>query len=135
LNSKEDSNTPLPGDIQCFLDGFYMSSKRMILKVGIGIRMLLGQHIAINMAMQNPNSTPENHVGIICTKTILNDVVQDAILNAKSICTDYYGMFEAPEIKLIAQTNLEFMYVNSHLHHILFELLKNSLRAVTFIDF
>jgi pyruvate dehydrogenase kinase 2/3/4 len=92
--------------------------------------MLLGQHIAINMAMQNPNNAPENYVGIICTKTVLNNVVKDAILNAQSICTDYYGIFEAPKIKLVGQTNLEFMYVNSHLHHILFELLKNSLRAV-----
>ncbi|KAK9722353.1 [Pyruvate dehydrogenase (acetyl-transferring)] kinase isozyme 2 [Basidiobolus ranarum] len=104
-------------DIQSFLDRFYMSR--------IGIRMLIGQHITLQ---KGPHNT--DHVGIICTKTNLAEVTQEAIDNAKFICEDYYGLFRAPEVKLICKDDLEFMYVPSHLHHMLFELLKNSLRAV-----
>jgi pyruvate dehydrogenase kinase 2/3/4 len=47
---------PLPTAIQSFLDNFYMSR--------IGIRMLIGQHIAVSQVDQ-----PTDYVGIICTKT------------------------------------------------------------------
>jgi len=69
-------------------------------------------------------------VGIICTKTNLADMAQEAIDNAKFICEDYYGLFRGPEVHLHCKKDLEFMYVPSHLSHMLFELLKNSLRAV-----
>jgi pyruvate dehydrogenase kinase 2/3/4 len=69
-------------------------------------------------------------VGVICTKTNLHEIVQEAIENARFICEDYYGLFNGPPITLHCPENLEFMYVPSHLHHMLFELLKNSLRAV-----
>jgi pyruvate dehydrogenase kinase 2/3/4 len=92
--------------------------------------MLLGQHIQTNLASRNPTSTPENYVGIICTQTNLDSVVQDAITNARMICEEHYGLFEGPQIKLMGAQDLKFMYVPSHLHHMLFELLKNSLRAV-----
>ncbi|KAJ1972007.1 [Pyruvate dehydrogenase (acetyl-transferring)] kinase isozyme 2, partial [Dimargaris xerosporica] len=102
-------------DVQSFLDRFYMSR--------IGIRVLIGQQIAL-ISNQDPD-----YVGIICTKTRLHDVAQDAIANASFICEDYYGLFSAPKITLHCRKDLEFMYVPSHLHHMLFELLKNSLRA------
>lgn len=93
----------------------------------IGIRMLIGQHIAVSAKDQ-----PKDYVGIICTKTILKDVVEDAIANAQMICQDYYSLFEPPQVQIIGldQIKGEFMYVPSHLHHMLFELLKNSMRAV-----
>lgn len=103
--------------IQSFLDRFYMSR--------IGIRMLIGQHIDL----QKPQ-TRSDYVGIICTKTNILNIAQEAVDNARFICEDYYGLFAAPEVKLYCPKDLEFMYVPSHLHHILFELLKNSLRAV-----
>ena len=43
-------------------------------------------------------------------------------------------MFDAPKVQLHCDPKLTFMYIPSHLHHILFELLKNSLRGTaTFI--
>lgn len=110
---------PLPTAIQSFLDNFYMSR--------IGIRMLIGQHIAVSQQDQ-----PQDYVGIICTKTKLAEVVNDAIENAQFICQNYYDLFGAPKVKIIGleQIQGEFMYVPSHLHHMLFELLKNSMRAV-----
>jgi pyruvate dehydrogenase kinase 2/3/4 len=56
--------------------------------------------------------------------------VQEAADNAKFICEDYYGVFNAPEVQLYCPKDLTFTYVPSHLSHMLFELLKNSLRAL-----
>ncbi|CAG82418.2 mitochondrial branched-chain alpha-ketoacid dehydrogenase kinase-domain-containing protein [Yarrowia lipolytica] len=103
--------------IQSFLDRFYMSR--------IGIRMLIGQHIALNL-----HAKQEDYVGIICTKTNVREVVQDAIANARFICEDWYGLFEAPKVEIVCQPDINFMYVPGHLSHMLFETLKNSLRAV-----
>ncbi|KAJ3226667.1 hypothetical protein HK099_004411 [Clydaea vesicula] len=123
-SKKFSSTQQLPLEIQSFLDRFYMSR--------IGIRMLIGQHVAISKASFDHNSVPENYVGIICTKTPLMQVVQDAAENAKFICNDYYGLWGGPEVKFIGKENItqDFCYVPSHLHHMVFELLKNSLRAV-----
>ncbi|KAJ1551438.1 hypothetical protein HK405_014516, partial [Cladochytrium tenue] len=125
----------LPGDVQAFLDRFYMSR--------IGIRMLIGQHVALS----RPNPPPD-YVGIICTKTSLRRVALEAADNARQVCIDHYGLFpgQCPEVRLVLSdssgaplsnlslassgNDVEFMYVPSHLHHMLFELLKNSLRAV-----
>ncbi|KXJ96563.1 mitochondrial branched-chain alpha-ketoacid dehydrogenase kinase-domain-containing protein [Microdochium bolleyi] len=106
-------------NIQSFLDRFYMSR--------IGIRMLIGQHIALTT--DNHHSDP-TYVGIICTKTNVHDLAQEAIENARFVCEDHYGLFEAPKIQLVCNPNLNFMYVPGHLSHMLFETLKNSLRAV-----
>ncbi|KAJ9087077.1 [Pyruvate dehydrogenase (acetyl-transferring)] kinase isozyme 2 [Entomophthora muscae] len=91
----------------------------------IGIRMLIGQHITLHRSANN-----KDFVGVICTKTNIFEIAQEAIDNASFICEDYYGLYEAPQVVLHCPENLEFMYVPSHLHHMLFELLKNSLRAV-----
>ncbi|KAF9164371.1 hypothetical protein DFQ27_001866 [Actinomortierella ambigua] len=118
LEFKESKRSNLVDtDVQAFLDRFYMSR--------IGIRMLIGQHIALNKGPKR-----KDYVGIICTKTNLADMAQEAIANAKFICEDYYGLFRGPEVHLHCPEDLEFMYVPSHLSHMLFELLKNSLRAV-----
>ncbi|KAL7266221.1 [Pyruvate dehydrogenase (acetyl-transferring)] kinase isozyme 2 [Rhizina undulata] len=103
--------------IQSFLDRFYMSR--------IGIRMLIGQHVALNSAPEQ-----DDYVGIICTKTNVRDLAQEAIENARYVCEDYYGLFDAPKVQLVCKPDLHFMYVPGHLSHMLFETLKNSLRAV-----
>ena len=105
--------------IQSFLDRFYMSR--------IGIRMLIGQHIALTD--QRTHSDP-NYVGIICTNTNVKDLAQEAIENARFVCEDHYGLFDAPKVRLVCNPDLSFMYVPGHLSHMLFETLKNSLRAV-----
>lgn len=109
----------IDNNIQSFLDRFYMSR--------IGIRMLIGQHIALTDQSHHRDPT---YVGIICTKTNVKDLAQEAIENARFVCEDHYGLFEAPKIQLVCNPNLNFMYVPGHLSHMLFETLKNSLRAV-----
>ncbi|KAI8984283.1 mitochondrial branched-chain alpha-ketoacid dehydrogenase kinase-domain-containing protein [Mycotypha africana] len=118
LEYKEHLNSPLiDTEVQAFLDRFYMSR--------IGIRMLIGQHVAL---YRGPRQ--KDYVGVICTKTNIHDVAQDAIANAKFICEEHYGLFKAPEVNVFCPGEIEFMYVPSHLSHMLFELLKNSMRAV-----
>lgn len=101
-------------EIREFLDRFYLSR--------IGIRMLIGQHIAMHQG-----SRP-GYAGLICERCSPAEVVQEAISSAQSSCLLHYGC--APEVGVFGNTDLTFTYVPSHLHHMLFELLKNSMRAV-----
>ncbi|KAI9472275.1 MAG: hypothetical protein EXX96DRAFT_583492 [Benjaminiella poitrasii] len=107
----------IDSDVQQFLDRFYMSR--------IGIRMLIGQHSAL---YRGPFM--RNYVGVICTRTNIREIAQDAVENARFICEDHYDLFKAPEVQMFCPGDIEFMYVPSHLNHMVFELLKNSLRAV-----
>jgi pyruvate dehydrogenase kinase 2/3/4 len=100
-------------DIHQFLDNFYLSR--------IGIRMLIGQHIALH---EPPR---ENHIGLIDTKCSPAGVCQDAIDDARSICMREKG--SAPDVTVYGDPSFTFPYVPSHLHHMVFELVKNSLRA------
>ncbi|EMD35244.1 mitochondrial pyruvate dehydrogenase [Gelatoporia subvermispora B] len=104
-------------DVQHWLDRFYMSR--------IGIRFLIGQHIALNTLQPHPD-----YVGIICTRSNIHDIIQEAIENARFVCEEHYAMFKGPPVQLICPKELHFAYVPGHLSHICFELLKNSLRAV-----
>lgn len=55
-------------------------------------------------------------------------MAQDAINDARSICMREYG--SAPDVSIYGDPTFTFAYVPSHLHHMIFELVKNSLRAV-----
>lgn len=101
-------------EIHQFLDGFYLSR--------IGIRMLIGQHIALHEPQK------QHYIGLICTKCSPVKVAEDAIHDARSICLREYG--SAPEVIIYGEPSFTFPYIPSHLHHMIFELVKNSLRAV-----
>ena len=60
-------------------------------------------------------------------KTSPFDVATDAIRDAEFMCTNCHG--DAPEVIIVGRTDLTFPYVPSHLHYMLVELLKNSMRA------
>lgn len=102
-------------EIHQFLDRFYMSR--------IGIRMLIGQHVALH----DPNPQPDR-IGYIHTKMSPVEVARNASEDARAICMRHYG--SAPEIDIYGDPNFTFPYVPSHLHLMVFELVKNSLRAV-----
>ena len=104
----------LSSEIREFLDRFYMSR--------IGIRMLIGQHIAMH------HGSRPGYVGLICEKCSPAEVARDAILNAQNLCLHHFTV--APEVVVLGNVDLTFTYVPSHLHHMIFELLKNSMRAV-----
>jgi pyruvate dehydrogenase kinase 2/3/4 len=100
--------------IQEFLDRFFMSR--------IGIRMLIGQHVALH---QPPSP---GFAGLICAECSPAAVARDAMADARHLCELRYGV--APEVGVFGKSDLVFPYLPSHLHHMLFELLKNSMRAV-----
>ncbi|KDD74132.1 mitochondrial branched-chain alpha-ketoacid dehydrogenase kinase [Helicosporidium sp. ATCC 50920] len=101
-------------EIHTMLDNFYMSR--------IGIRMLIGQHIALHEPQK------EHHIGLIDTRCSPARVCSDAIADARSICMRERG--SAPEVTIYGDPDFACPYVPSHLHHMVFELVKNSLRAV-----
>jgi len=102
-------------EIQLFLDRFYMSR--------IGIRVLIGQHIALH----EPRGDSKDWVGIICSATSPADVARHSAERALTQCRMAYGI--APEVQIVGSTDRVFTYIPSHLDHMMFELLKNSLRA------
>jgi pyruvate dehydrogenase kinase 2/3/4 len=102
-------------EIHEFLDRFYMSR--------IGIRMLIGQHVALHDSPPSPG-----YIGLICKGVSPVVVAQNAIDDARSACMRTYG--SAPEVHVYGDPNFSFPYVPTHLHQMLFELVKNSLRAV-----
>ncbi|XP_010276553.1 PREDICTED: pyruvate dehydrogenase (acetyl-transferring) kinase, mitochondrial-like [Nelumbo nucifera] len=102
-------------EIHEFLDRFYMSR--------IGIRMLIGQHVALH----DPNPQPDR-VGYIHSKMSPMEVARGASEDARSICSREYGT--SPEVNIYGDPNFTFPYVPKHLHLMVFELVKNSLRAV-----
>ncbi|KFK38109.1 hypothetical protein AALP_AA3G070700 [Arabis alpina] len=118
---KKGINSENLDEIHRFLDRFYLSR--------IGIRMLIGQHVELH----NPNP-PLHTVGYIHTKMSPMEVARNASEDARSICFREYG--SAPEINIYGDPNFTFPYVPTHLHLMVFELVKNSLRAVQerFVD-
>ncbi|XP_059608381.1 pyruvate dehydrogenase (acetyl-transferring) kinase, mitochondrial [Phlebotomus argentipes] len=109
--------------IQYFLDRLYMSR--------ISIRMLINQH---TMLFGNTHPDPGKHIGCIDPTCNPSAVVRDAYDTARFLCDQYY--FGAPALEIEEHNDLEadqpvrIIYVPSHLYHMLFELFKNSMRAV-----
>ncbi|KAJ8430882.1 hypothetical protein Cgig2_011345 [Carnegiea gigantea] len=102
-------------EIHRFLDRFYMSR--------IGIRMLIGQHVALHDA----NPLPDQ-IGYIHTKMSPVEVARNAGEDARAICLRHYGC--SPAIDIYGDPTFTFPYVPPHLQLMVFELVKNSLRAV-----
>jgi pyruvate dehydrogenase kinase 2/3/4 len=100
--------------LQDFLNRFHSSR--------IGIRLLISQHLAIHQPVPG-------YIGTIATSISPVNVIRDAISDAARICDRVYGW--APEVDIIgASDSFDINFVPTHLHHICFELIKNSMRAV-----
>jgi len=104
--------TDVPPGVQAFLDSFFLSR--------IGIRVLLGHHAAVHDNL-------DGWVGVICAQTSPMEVAQQAAENAGIICRRTHG--DPPAVRFHGKMSLKFRYLPSHLHHIFFELFKNSFRA------
>lgn len=105
--------------IQYFLDRFYMNR--------ISIRMLLTQHAALfgNIA------THPRRIGHIDPNCDVIECVSNAFKAARHICEHYH--MQAPDLDIITADGsniIDFVYVPSHIEHILFEVFKNAMRAV-----
>lgn len=123
LKESKTVDTQTEHSIQYFLQRFYLSR--------ISIRMLINQHAAL-FGADLPGHP--RHIGCIDPNCDVLNVVQDAYENAKFLCDQYY--LRSPEMIIDSRNSevsggpISIVYVPSHLYHMLFELLKNSMRAV-----
>jgi pyruvate dehydrogenase kinase 2/3/4 len=113
--------------IQYFLDRFYMSR--------MSTRMLTHQHSVMFGTPEDEKDHRENRIGLIDTSCNVKTLVDEAYKNASFLCEEYYQM--APDIEITIHNAVEgnderiqLCYPPQHLYHILFELFKNSMRAV-----
>lgn len=97
-------------DIKERLDTFFLSR--------IGIRMLIGQHVE-----------SLDKLGGRVELVNVEDTVKQACARAARLCKKYVGDAPPVEIRATANASASFTYVQSHLHHMVFELVKNSMRA------
>ena len=84
----------------------------------LSIRMLIGQFSEFD----------ENHYGRIQRGLRVEQVIQEAASRASKMCQSQFDV--CPDILIEGNVDFKLTYVKSHLHHMLFELLKNSARAV-----
>ncbi|KAK3746995.1 hypothetical protein QZH41_011947, partial [Actinostola sp. cb2023] len=112
--------------IQYFLDRFYMNR--------IGIRILITQHLML-FGHEAAMSSKSDFVGAFQGDCNVTSIVEDAGQNASYLCDQYYCASPEIEIKecnaIEPKTPVTFSYLPAHLYHMLFELLKNAMRAVT----
>jgi pyruvate dehydrogenase kinase 2/3/4 len=121
----------------------------------MGIRTLIGQYLALhpeptaklmqfrhlrNASGEAANSftEPANvldldddlaDVGMICMRTQPAAIAANAAADATDIFERQLPDFDAPEVKIIDPSNCMMAFIPSHLYYILFELIKNSMRA------
>ena len=96
--------------LNTLLDDFFVAR--------LSIRMLIGHHTEANKSVR---STIKRGLAVA-------DVARDAASTSRALCLKRFGI--CPEIEIKGNQTFKFSYVESHLHHMLFELLKNSVRAV-----
>ncbi|EDV27658.1 [Pyruvate dehydrogenase (acetyl-transferring)] kinase isozyme 2, mitochondrial [Trichoplax sp. H2] len=108
--------------LQYFLDRFY--TNRM------SIRLLITQH---NMLFGEENAE-KKHIGCIDPSCNLSEIVASAVNNASELCDQYYMVVPPVDINeanaVEPGSGVDICYIPSHLHYMVFELLKNSMRAV-----
>ncbi|KAJ1547806.1 hypothetical protein HK096_011050, partial [Nowakowskiella sp. JEL0078] len=110
--------------VQSFLDGFHQAR--------VGIRLLVGHHLVLSSITRNQISS--GFIGIVCTKTNIEEVAKEASEAAMDVCQATYGVAPSVNLSVILEGNCnnekDFIHIPSHLHYILFELLKNAMRSV-----
>lgn len=106
--------------IQYFLDRFYLSR--------IGIRTQISQFLEL---FRSPlaSQARRDRIGMVDKECELFKICEEATDSASYLCRNTYG--DAPRVEICSKEShtLE-AYPASHIYHIFFELLKNSMRAV-----
>ena len=109
-------------ECEAFLDRFFSSR--------VGIRVLAGQYLALRDQLLDRPQEPgisSDYVGMICKRTSPYRIVNRAIEDATRLCEDQFGF--APTVVVRGRVDLTFSYLPTHLHYIVLELIKNSMRA------
>lgn len=101
-------------EIQTNLDQFYKSR--------IALRTLIAHYLSLKAPQSDSNM-----VGIVNMHASPYDIALRAISDASYMCSRQH--FDAPEVTIHGRTDLTFPYISDHIHYMLVELLKNSMRA------
>ncbi|KAF9580472.1 hypothetical protein BGW38_002877 [Lunasporangiospora selenospora] len=105
----------------------------------LGIRIMIGHHLALQRQLLFPNAPPASttnskRVGIIEPQCDIEALIMNATQSAQFVFFHHYNTVFPPHVHLEHSKELggkmvRFPVVPALLHHILFELLKNSMRA------
>jgi pyruvate dehydrogenase kinase 2/3/4 len=106
-------------EVQEGLDKFYLSR--------IGIRTLIGQYLALKHDFKTGLDPNRPIVGMIHQAASPYEIAKNAISDATYMCTRTHG--DAPLVTIHGRLDLTFPTIPEYVHYILFELLKNSMRA------
>jgi len=94
----------------------------------IGRRVLAEQHIALHGAVRNGIGTSrQKYGGVVELECDVIACLDRAILAASDLSTLRYGA--APDVKISGSEEARLPFVRAHLDYMVFELLKNSMRA------
>jgi len=121
LNHKQTTSDGVNETIQYFLDRLYTNR--------ISIHMLISHY----NALLGQSKTLTGMVGTIDQKCDIAAICSDAYEAAAVLCDGEY--FSHPELKATSKDTTDeseqvtSVYVPAHLHHIMFEIFKNSMRA------
>ncbi|KAF9431096.1 hypothetical protein BGZ76_000584, partial [Entomortierella beljakovae] len=139
LFKRYQGNRNRPSDeIQHFLNSFNRGR--------LGIRIMVGHHLALHHQffhhdepsssayLSTPSSAHTRRVGIIEPQCDIESMIQRASHSAQFVFFHHYNTVFPPNIhiehsKELGGKKVRFPVVPALLHHILFELLKNSMRA------
>jgi pyruvate dehydrogenase kinase 2/3/4 len=106
-------------EVQNGLDKFYLSR--------IGIRTLSGHYLALKNDFKSGLDPNRPIVGMIHQAASPYEIAKNAISDATYMCTRTHG--DAPLVTIHGRLDLAFPTIPEYVHYILFELLKNSMRA------
>ncbi|KXS11179.1 alpha-ketoacid dehydrogenase kinase [Gonapodya prolifera JEL478] len=117
----------LSDNVQQYLDSYHLAA--------LGNRMLTTQHLellrnAFDGGKQRMGKGSERMVGIVDPAMDVGDVVKVAVDDARSVARDYFGGEEPPRVVVEVGTQSRILGVPGHVRMIVFEVLKNSIRAV-----
>ncbi|GIL89435.1 hypothetical protein Vretimale_18917 [Volvox reticuliferus] len=99
------------------MDSFFDS----MLRSRISRRVIAEQHLHIG------NKRP-GYIGVICTDLDVHESISFAVQKTKQVCMETYGM--APDVVVTGEPKVSIPYIPAHLDYMLYELLKNAMRAV-----
>ncbi|KAF9361313.1 [Pyruvate dehydrogenase (acetyl-transferring)] kinase isozyme 4 [Mortierella sp. NVP85] len=139
LFKRYQNNRAKPSEeIQHFLNSFNRGR--------LGIRIMVGHHLALHHQFNHPNeatssaylsmpsSAHSRRIGIIEPQCDIEALILKAAQSAQFVFFQHYNTVFPPNVhiehaKEAGGRNIRFPVVPALLHHILFELLKNSMRA------
>lgn len=92
-----------------------------MLRSRISRRTLAEQHMYLNQARPG-------YVGIVCVDMHVAEGIEFAAARCSQVCSETYGV--APEVVVSGDRRLATPYIPSHFDYMVYEVLKNSARAV-----